>query len=269
MHAEPASDPVQAARHAGLRYTYDHKPGITRKRHSGKAFRYLTPEGKPLRDPGTLARIKSLVIPPAWSDVWICPHANGHLQCTGRDARGRKQSRYHPHWREVRDEGKYERMLEFGAALPAIRQHVEHDLALHGLPRRKVLALIVRLLETTFIRIGNTEYARQNESFGLTTMQHRHIDIHGSHLVFDFKGKSGVHHTIDLADKRLARIVARCRDIPGYELFQYLDDEGHHHPLHSEDVNEYLREDQRRAFHRQGFPHLGRDGSYLRHAARF
>ena len=235
------TDPVQSAKSAGLRYVTDAKAGIVRKRH-GKSFRYLAADGTSVRDKETLARIKSLVIPPAWEKVWICPISNGHLQATGRDAKGRKQSRYHPRWREVRDETKYERMMLFGAALPSIRQHVEHDLALPDLPRPKLLATLVRLMETTFIRIGNEEYARGNQSYGLTTMRNKHVAIEGATVRFNFKGKSGVQHSIDLNDRRLARIVQRCRDLPGYELFQYLDEAGNTHSIDSSDVNEYLRE---------------------------
>ncbi len=233
--------PLDSALAAGLRYVYDNRPGITRKRVRN-GFRYLDPEGHPLRDADTLARIKSLAIPPAWTSVWICTNPNGHLQATGRDARGRKQSRYHPRWRATRDEAKYEHMLHFGNALPSIRLRVEHDLSLPGLPREKVLATIVRLLETTFIRIGNPEYARENQSYGLTTMQRRHVAIHGSTLTFSFKGKSGVRHTINLTDRRLARIVKSCRDTPGYELFEYLDNDGNPHTIDSTNVNDYLFE---------------------------
>ncbi len=238
---EIVTDPVQSAKEAGLRYVSDAKPGIVRKR-SGKGFRYIDVDGKPMRDPETLARIKSLAIPPAWTNVWICPNPKGHLQATGRDAKGRKQSRYHPRWREVRDETKYERMLAFGAALPTIRERVERDLAAPGLPREKVLATIVRLMETTLIRVGNVEYARENHSYGLTTMRGRHVQVHGSTVTFKFEGKSGVRHTIDVNDRRLAKIVQRCQDIPGYELFQYIDENGEHHTVDSSDVNDYLRE---------------------------
>ena len=195
-----------------------------------------------MHDKETLARIKSLVIPPAWTNVWICPLANGHLQATGRDARGRKQSRYHPHWREVRDETKYERMMQFGHMLPVIRRRVDHDLALPGLPRSKVLATIIKLMETTHIRVGNQEYARENHSYGLTTMRNRHVDVTGATLHFSFRGKSGVEHAIDLQDRRLANIIRRCQDLPGHELFQYLDHDGHQHTIDSADVNDYLRE---------------------------
>jgi DNA topoisomerase I len=238
---EVLTDPIQSAKAAGLRYVSDTRPGIQRKRH-GKSFRYIDPTGAPVRDQETLARIKSLAIPPAWTDVWICPNPNGHLQATGRDARGRKQSRYHPRWREVRDETKYSRMKIFGELLPAIRQQVERDLALAGLPREKILATIVRLLETTFIRVGNAEYARENHSYGLTTLRNKHVDVNGSRVSFNFKGKSGKQHSIDLQDRRLARIVQRCLDLPGYELFQYLDEDGAHHSVDSADVNDYLRE---------------------------
>lgn len=224
-----------------MRYVSDTKPGLQRKR-SGKNFRYVDQDGKPVRDAETMQRIKSLVIPPAWTDVWISPNPLGHLQCTGRDARGRKQSRYHPRWREVRDGTKYERMQLFGAALPAIREHVERDLALPGLPREKVLATIVRLMEMTLIRVGNEEYARENKSYGLTTMRTRHVDVHGSTVKFTFQGKSGVKHSVGLTDRRLAKIVQRCYDLPGYELFQYIDKEGEARSIDSADVNDYLRE---------------------------
>ena len=238
---EVITDPVESAKAAGLRYVSDSKPGILRKRH-GKGFRYIDSNGSAIRDRETLARIRSLVIPPAWTGVWICPNPNGHLQATGRDAKGRKQSRYHPRWREVRDETKYSRLKVFGEALPVIRQRVERDLSLAGLPREKVLATIVRLLETTFIRIGNVEYARENHSYGLTTMRNKHVDVTGSRVSFHFTGKSGKQHSIDLNDRRLARIVQRCLDLPGYELFQYLDENGEQHTVDSADVNDYLRE---------------------------
>lgn len=238
---EVISDPIESAKSAGLRYVTDARPGIRRLRH-GKSFRYQNADSTPLRDKETLARIQSLVIPPAWQDVWICPIPNGHLQATGRDAKGRKQSRYHPHWRQVRDETKYERMMLFGAALPAIRKRVEQDLVLHNMPRAKILATLVRLMETTFIRIGNEEYAQSNHSYGLTTMRNKHVTIEGATVHFTFQGKSGVRHSIDLQDRRLARIVQRCRDLPGYELFQYIDESSEPHSIDSSDVNDYLRE---------------------------
>jgi DNA topoisomerase-1 len=237
---ELTASPKDSAKKAGLRYVTDDQPGLTRRRN-GRSFRYFETNGKPLRDPDTIVRIRSLVIPPAWKSVWICPIANGHLQATGRDARGRKQSRYHPRWREVRDETKYERMLSFGAALPAIREHVDRDIAQPGLPQTKVLATIVRLMETTSIRVGNEEYARTNHSYGLTTMRNRHVQIEGSKITFHFEGKSGVKHVVDLQDRRLAKIIQRCQDIPGYELFQYIDERDEHRTIDSADVNEYLR----------------------------
>ncbi|HKO17826.1 MAG TPA: DNA topoisomerase IB [Acidobacteriaceae bacterium] len=238
---EIVTDPVESAKAAGLRYVTDATPGIKRKRQ-GKGFRYVSPDGKPMHDPEVMRRIKSLAIPPAWTNVWICQNPNGHLQATGRDARGRKQSRYHPRWREVRDETKYHRMMLFGAALPAIRKRVEQDLSLPGLPREKVLAAIVRLLETTFIRVGNNEYARENGSYGLTTLRNKHVAVKGATVTFDFKGKSGREHTIDLRDRRMAAIIKRCHDLPGYELFQYIDPEGNRHSVDASDVNEYLRQ---------------------------
>ena len=249
-------DPVEAARAAGLRYVHDRQPGIHRVKR-GEAFRFVGPDGKVVRDKETLGRIKSLVIPPAWQDVWITTHPKGHLQCTGRDARGRKQSRYHPHWREVRDETKYERMAYFAQALPIIRKRVEHDLALPGLPREKVLATIVRLMEETHIRVGNEEYARENKSYGLTTMRTKHVEVNGAKITFDFQGKSRVHHTIDLQDRRLAKIIKDISHLPGYELFQYVDHEGNRHGIDSGDVNEYL-------LYSKGFPHMGGVGALLR-----
>ncbi|HEY4358954.1 MAG TPA: DNA topoisomerase IB [Acidobacteriaceae bacterium] len=242
-HIDPelTLDPVESAKAAGLRYVSDSKPGIRRLR-AGKSFRYVDAAGKAVRDKDTLARIRSLVIPPAWSDVWICAIANGHLQATGRDARGRKQSRYHPKWREVRDETKYEKMAAFAEALPAIRKRVADDLGLPGLPRQKVVGAIVSLMEQTHIRVGNEEYARQNQSYGLTTMRNKHVEVEGSKVTFSFQGKSRVHHTVSLQDRRLARIIKRCEELPGYELFQYVDREGATHSIDSADVNDYLRE---------------------------
>ena len=199
-------------------------------------------EGQELSDPMHVERVRKLAIPPAYEDVWICRHANGHLQATGRDARGRKQYRYHAHWREVRDEGKYHRMLVFGRVLPLIRARVDHDLALHGLPRSKVLAAIVRLLEGTLARVGNEEYARQNDSFGLTTLRNRHVKVHGGHMTFDFRGKHGIEHHIDMSDRRLARIVQRCQDLPEQHLFHFIGEDGGLHPVTSDDVNAYLNE---------------------------
>jgi DNA topoisomerase-1 len=235
------TDPVEAARAAELRYVTDDEPGISRKR-SKTGFKYVDPSGKTVRDERTLARIRALALPPAWTDVWICPKENGHLQATGRDAKGRKQYRYHPRWREVRDETKYGRMLAFAEALPAIRRRVMADLALPGLPKAKIVATIVKLLEKTRVRVGNREYARTNGSFGLTTLRDHHATVRGSRLTLSFRGKSGVSHRVELTDRRLARIVRQCRDIPGYELFQYVDDDGQRCAVDSGDVNEYLRE---------------------------
>lgn len=234
-------DPVESAEEAGLRYVTDHLPGIRRKR-AGRGFSYIGPDGGRITDPKRLAWFKRLAIPPAWNDVWICPLKNGHLQATGRDARGRKVYRYHPRWREVRDEVKYGRMLAFGRALPRIRERVNEDLRRRGLPREKVLAAIVSLLEKTAIRVGNEEYARENRSYGLTTLRDRHAEVGDTKIVFHFKGKAGKTHEIPISDRRLARIVARAQDLPGQELFQYLDDEGEQHSVDSGDVNDYLRE---------------------------
>jgi DNA topoisomerase-1 len=236
----PNTDPPAAAKAAGLRYVHDDRPGITRV-PAAEGFRYLDAKGDPVDDEATLKRIKSLAIPPAWTEVWICPQANGHLQATGRDARGRKQYRYHPKWREVRDEVKYERMINFGKALPTIRKEVDRALALPGLPREKVLATIVYLLEATMMRIGNDEYARENKSYGLTTLRNRHVKIDGSEVEFRFRGKSGVYHDVKVHDRRLARIIQRTRDLPGQDLFQYLDEDGETHTVGSADVNDYLR----------------------------
>lgn len=240
-HAIPNADPPAAAKAAGLRYVHDDRPGI-RRAPAKDGFDYVDAKGQRVDDEATLKRIKSLVIPPAWQDVWICPQANGHLQATGRDARGRKQYRYHPKWRTVRDEVKYERMLNFGKALPQIRKEVDRGLGLPGLPREKVLATIVYLLEATMIRIGNDEYARENKSYGLTTLRNRHVKIDGSEVEFRFRGKSGVHHDVKVHDKRLARIIQRTRDLPGQHLFEYVGDDGEPHTVDSSDVNDYLRE---------------------------
>jgi DNA topoisomerase I len=239
--ADLVLDPIAAARVAGLRHVRDDRAGIRRKKR-GKGFVFLDPAGKKITDPGEITRLQKIGIPPAWTDVWICPDPRGHIQATGRDARGRKQYRYHVRWREVRDETKYTKMLDFAAALPRIRQKTEDDLALPGLPRRKVLAAVVRLLEGTLIRVGNEEYARHNDSFGLTTLRDWHAKIDGPDVKFRFRGKSGKEHAVRIHDARLARIVKRCRDIPGDELFQYIDENGERHAIDSADVNEYLRE---------------------------
>ena len=236
----PCVDPVVSARSAGLRYVSDRRPGIGRRK-SGKGFCYLDSDGKPIRDKTITRRIQSLGIPPAWQEVWICPWENGHIQATGRDARGRKQYRYHEQWRVVRDEAKYGRMINFGRMLPMLREKVASALALPGFPRETVLAIIVRLLETTLIRVGNAEYARANQSFGLTTLRDRHVRINGSQVEFQFRGKSHVQHALKLRDRQLAGIIKRMRDLPGQELFQYVDEAGERHAVSSDDVNEYLR----------------------------
>ena len=233
--------PVESARAAGLRYVTDRMPGIRRQMGS-LGFAYYDAKGSRITDEAELERIRKLAIPPAWTDVWICPTPKGHLLATGRDARGRKQYRYHPQWRAVRDETKYDRMVAFAEALPRIRARTERDLALPGLPRDKVLATVVQLLEKTLIRVGNDEYARTNRSFGLTTLRDRHVDVNGSKVRFEFKGKSGRSHTISVNNRKLAAIVRRCRDLPGYELFQYVDESGERQVIDSADVNAYLRE---------------------------
>lgn len=234
-------EPAISAREAGLRYVSDERPGITRK-GSGARVRYFSVDGKPLRDPKELGRIKRLAIPPAWTAVWVSPWANGHLQATGKDARGRKQYRYHPDWRSVRDENKYGRVLAFGRALPRIRRRVARDLRQPGLPRAKVLATVVKLLEVTLIRVGNEEYARDNHSYGLTTMKNRHAKVSGEKVSFEFQGKSGKRHQIDVRDRKLASIVRKCQELPEQELFAYVAEDGSTVDVKSQDVNDYLRE---------------------------
>ncbi|HEX3881049.1 MAG TPA: DNA topoisomerase IB [Stellaceae bacterium] len=238
---EIRSEPAAAARSARLRHVADDMPGIAR-RPAASGFDYLDQSGNLVRDVATLSRIKALAIPPAWTKVWICPLPNGHIQATGRDARGRKQYRYHPRWREARDETKFDRMLVFSRVLPRIRTRVDADLRRHGLPRERVLAAIVRLLELTLFRIGNSEYSKTNNSFGLTTLRNRHAAISGNTIRLAFRGKSGVWNEGRVSDRRLARIVKNCRDLPGYALFQYLDDADERHTIGSVDVNDYLRQ---------------------------
>ncbi|MGI4788115.1 MAG: DNA topoisomerase IB [Janthinobacterium lividum] len=235
-------DPIAEVKAAGLCYVTDQQPGIRREADSDGGFRYFDPKGHLIDDEKTLARIKSLVIPPAYEDVWICSSANGYLQATGRDAKGRRQYRYHPHWRETCDETKYEHMLAFGSALPQIRTKVEADLGRHGIPRERVLATVVKLLETTLIRIGNEQYAKENQHYGLTTLHSEHVDVTGATLRFHFVGKSGKEHTIELKDKKLAEIVSRLHHLPGQEVFQYTDADGVRHSVDSSDVNAYLHE---------------------------
>jgi DNA topoisomerase-1 len=229
------------AKQAGLRYVTDRAAGI-RRRRAGRFFSYRDANDGKITDPATLARIRKLAIPPAWSDVWICKSANGHLQATGIDVKGRKQYRYHANWRALRDETKYNRMIAFGRALPAIRARVARDLDRDAMPREKILATVVRLLETTLIRIGNREYARENASFGLTTLRNRHVAVEGDTIHFEFRAKSGKLRRLDLKDRKMARLVKRCRELPGYELFQYVDRDGNRHSINSDDVNEYLKE---------------------------
>jgi DNA topoisomerase-1 len=239
--AKVAVAPVETARIAGLRYVNDERTaGITRIGSSTRV-RYRLPTGRAVSDRAELARIRALAIPPAWTDVWICPDPRGHLQATGRDARGRKQYRYHPLWREIRDEAKYGRLIAFAQALPRIRRRTEIDLRKPGLSREKVLAAVVQLLEKTLIRVGNEEYAKSNGSFGLTTMRDQHAKVQGGRVHFEFRGKSGVRHAVDLHDRRLAKIIKACRDLPGYELFQYVDAEGTRQTIDSADVNAYLK----------------------------
>ncbi len=239
--AAPVVDPREAAEEAGLRYVSDEQPGIARRR-AGAGFAYRLPKGGPVKDEATLQRIRSLAVPPAWTEVWICPHPDGHIQATGRDARGRKQYRYHPRWREVRDAAKYDHLLDFARTLPSIRARIEEDMARPGLPREKVLATVVHLLESTLIRVGNDEYAQKNDSYGLTTLKDRHVRVDGPELRFAFKGKSGKTWRLGLKDRRVARIVRACQDLPGQELFQYLDEGGETRDVTSADINAYLRE---------------------------
>jgi DNA topoisomerase-1 len=238
---EIVTDPEEAAEEAGLRYVSDDQPGYTRKRR-GKKFVYFDTEGKEIRDENRILRLNRLAVPPAYTDVWICPSPNGHLQATGRDDRGRKQYRYHERWRAERDENKYEKMVVFGHTLPKIRRRLARDLKRRGLPREKVIATVVQLLEKTFIRVGNEEYAKENKSFGLTTLRNRHVKVRGATVRFRFRGKSGQEHDIGTEDRRIARIIKTLQDLPGQEIFQYLDEEGERHAVTSDDVNEYLRE---------------------------
>jgi DNA topoisomerase-1 len=234
-------DPRDAAESAGLRYVSDEQPGI-RRRKAGKGFTFVKPDGSKVTDEATLKRIKTLAVPPAWTDVWICPHANGHIQATGRDAKGRKQYRYHTRFREVRDGTKYEHMMAFAQALPAIRAKLKEHMALRGLPREKVLATVVNLLETTLIRIGNDDYVKQNKSYGLTTLRNKHVEVDGAALRFNFKGKSGKAWNLQVKDRRIAKIVRACQELPGQELFQYVDEDGVQRDVTSADVNAYLKE---------------------------
>lgn len=236
----PSDEHVESAEAAGLRYVTDAAPGIRRQRR-GRGFTYIAADGSVIRDKAELERIRKLVIPPRWTNVWICPNPSGHLQVTARDARGRKQYRYHPRYRAVRDETKFGRMIAFSEILPLIRERVERDVALPELSRDKVLATVVWLLERTLIRVGNDEYARDNGSFGLTTLRRKHVTVSGAKLRFEFRGKSGVPHSVAVTDRRIAHIVQRCQELPGQELFQYLDDDGRRQSVDAGDINEYLR----------------------------
>lgn len=236
----PSNGP-EAAKAARLRYVSDERPGITRRR-AGRGFSYRDLAGETIRDGKVRQRIEQLAIPPAWTEVWICPNPAGHIQATGRDDRGRKQYIYHERWRELRDAHKYDRLVDFASVLPAIRERTDHDLGMRGLPREKVLAGVVRLLEATLIRVGNQEYARVNQSFGLTTLRSKHVDLDGSTISFQFSGKGGIDQEVDVTDRRLARLVKQCLEIPGYEVFRYLDADGERHLVESDDVNEYLQE---------------------------
>lgn len=239
--AEPVNSPAEDAELAGLHYVSESEPGFTRRR-SGKGFSYFRADGSRLTDDRVLDRIRSLVIPPAWERVWICRFQNGHVQATGRDAKGRKQYVYHPEFRQLRERGKYDELLAFASALPTIRERVDAHLRLPGLRREKVLATIVHLLDTTFIRVGNEEYARENKSFGLTTLKNRHVSVDGSEVSFQFKGKHGVEWSVSQRDRRIAKVIRSCQDLPGQDLFQYLDEEGKRVRVTSTDVNAYLRE---------------------------
>ena len=245
MGLEARETQAAAAEAAGFRYVTDALPGISRKR-VGKGFAYYGPDGTLIRDRAERRRLARLAIPPAWTEVWICPDPSGHIQATARDAKGRKQYRYHPRFRALRDESKFGRMLTFSEALPRLREQVEIDLGLPGLPRRKLLATVVRLLDKTLIRVGNDEYARTNRSYGLTTLRRQHVEVSGYTLRFEFRGKSGILHSVQVADQRLARIVQQLQDLPGHQLFKYLDDEGKRQAIDSDDVNEYLRQVSRR-----------------------
>lgn len=244
--------PAKSAQSVGLRYVSDERAGIRRER-IGRGFHYRAAEGRIIRDRHTLKRIGSLVIPPAWRDVWICPIDHGHLQATGRDERGRKQHLYHLRWREIRDQTKFDRLMDFARALPGIRRQIRRDLAREGLCREKVLATVVRLLEVSLIRVGNDEYARDNNSYGLTTMKNRHAKVRGARIKFEFRGKSGKDHVVEVEDRRVARIVRACQELPGQDLFQYVDDAGQKHDVGSGDVNDYLREITGRDFTAKDF----------------
>ena len=237
----PYGDSPGSASAAGLRYLPDTRPGFSR-RLKGTKFQYLDAKGNLVTDEKTLDRIRKLVIPPAWTDVWICPSPNGHIQATGRDVKGRKQYLYHANWNHSRNQTKFGRMLAFGKILPAIREQISSDMKSKALSRRKITAIVLNLLDQSLIRVGNRSYARSNKSYGLTTLRDKHVKINGPEIRFEFVGKKGVAHTISLKDKKLAQLVKKCKDIPGYDLFQYYDEAGERHTLESGDVNQYLKE---------------------------
>ncbi|WP_462114653.1 DNA topoisomerase IB [Lysobacter xanthus] len=253
LSAPPSAEGALAARQAGLVYVGDVEPGL-RRRKAGAGFAYVDAQGRGVDDEATLARIRGLAIPPAWTDVWICPDTNGHLQATGRDAKGRKQYRYHPDWAAVRGDGKFERIVAFGEALPKLRRRLGRDLRLPGFPREKVLAIVVSVMARTLIRVGNDCYARSNRSFGLTTLRNRHVGfLRGGRAKFAFRGKSGLEHEIVLDDAQLVKLVKRCQQLPGQALFQYVDDDGASQPVGSAQVNDYLREAMGEAFTAKDF----------------
>jgi DNA topoisomerase-1 len=234
-------EPERSARAAGLRHVTDERAGITRRRR-GRGFQYIAADGRTITDRAERARIDALAIPPAWTDVWICPWPNGHIQATGRDARGRKQYRYHPRWREVRDETKYHRLAAFARALPRLRRRVDRDMRRRALSRERVVATVVRLLDETAIRVGNDEYVRENGSFGLTTLRERHVEIVGDRIRFRFRGKGGKVHEVDVEDSRIARVIRRCEELPGQDLFQYVGEDGEPVDVTSDDVNSYIQD---------------------------
>jgi DNA topoisomerase IB len=267
MPARIATPEAVAAREAGLRYVTDAQPGIARRR-AGKGFSYRDADGHVVREAATLARIRALAIPPAYKDVWICASANGHLQATGRDARGRKQYRYHPDWSRVRGDGKFDRVIAFGKALPALRRRLGRDLKLPGFPQDKVLAIVVALLAETLVRIGNPEYARDNRSYGLTTLRNRHLElVSGGRARMHFRGKSGQEHEVEIDDRRLVQLIRRCQQLPGQALFQYRDDEGNVQPVDSGQVNAYLREAMGTDFSAKDFRTWGGTVAALRQLA--
>ena len=241
MGSPRTSEHRRTATRIGLKYVTDAYPGITRRR-SGAGWIYFAPNGARIRDAGKRRRLNKLAIPPAWTDVWICPDPDGHIQATARDARGRKQYRYHMSYREAADRSKFRHMLEFSEVLPRLRERIERDLMGDELSRRQILATVIRLLDRTLIRVGNDEYAKENKSFGLTTLRRRHVEVDGESLRFSFRGKSGVEHNVSITDKRLAHIIQRCQDLPGTELFQYVDAQGKRHTIASDDVNAHLKE---------------------------